>query len=251
MMEANIIIDRLRRDLALSAVLRFGLLATALFCLALPLLGVASSGGSSWPLFAVFLVWMALFYRSARGSRLAAIAPQLIAAGELAEAEQSIHGALRSFSLFSSVKLRSLHSLAALRHAQKRFGEAAMLCRELLRHRLGTLAPAARSARLILADSLLEAGDIAGAHQPIAALYSERLSLHEAVDLTSVQLKYLAGIGQWDLMLQELRAKLDLIELMAPPSCFKSHALLAMAAEKAGKTDLLQWLLLRLKALGE
>src|SRR3712207_6854480 len=53
--------------------------------------------------------------------------------------------ALRSFSLFRAVKLLSVHHLAVLRHAQKRWQDSAMLCRALLGQRLGSLQSLSRS----------------------------------------------------------------------------------------------------------
>ena len=95
------------------------------------------------------LLAMVLTARSMKGSRLAAVSPALIASGRFEQAEEHIAEALKSFSLFRNVKLRSLHHLAMLRHAQRRFGETAMLCQALLSERLGPLNTLSRSARLI------------------------------------------------------------------------------------------------------
>ena len=113
-------------------------------------------------LFVVAAVWLALSAQSVRGSRLAAGSPSLIAAGRLDAAEQQIEQALHSFSLFRTSKLMSLHHLAMLRHAQRRWEDCAQLCRALLRQRLGSLASLARQSRLMLADALLELGDVHG-----------------------------------------------------------------------------------------
>ena len=47
-----------------------------------------------------------------------------------------------------------------------------MLCQALLGERLGPLNALSRAARLILADSLLEVGDIHGTYAALAALYT-------------------------------------------------------------------------------
>ena len=82
-------------------------------------------------------IWLLLSYRSTRGSSLAADSPLLIATGQFDEAEEHIERVLRSFSLFRAVKLLSLHHLAVLRHAQRRWRESAILSKELL-HQLAS-----------------------------------------------------------------------------------------------------------------
>ena len=92
---------------------------------------------------------MTLGYHSVRGSQLASVSPSLIAAGQFELAEHQIEQALRTFSLFRTSKLLSLHHLAVLRHAQRRWMDAAELCTALLRQRLGALAGLSRQSRLI------------------------------------------------------------------------------------------------------
>ncbi|MGA2497116.1 MAG: hypothetical protein ABSH20_05215 [Tepidisphaeraceae bacterium] len=251
MIDAQMTIDRFRRDLTISAIVRRGLIGAAAVCLVLELIPMPRMISGAVLMMVVVGIWVALSYRSARGTRLAAITPQLIASGNLPQAEQFIHDALSSFSLFRSVKLRSLHQLAVLRHAQERWGECAMLCRELLQQRMGPLTPLTRSTRLILASSLLEIGDVAGTYMPLTSLYAERLSLGEALELTSVQLDYLARLGQWSAMLSGLKQKLAMVELMSPARSAMSQAMLCLAAAKAGTPELMAWLKLRVEAIGE
>ena len=120
MISAESAIRALRRDLTLSSLLKGLLLGAALTCLVIgPVIG------SGFPLtltvVAIGAVWLVLSYRSAKGSTLAADSPSLIARGEFDEAEHRIEQVLRSFSLFRTVKLLSLHHLAVLRHAQRRW----------------------------------------------------------------------------------------------------------------------------------
>ena len=121
-----------------------------------------------------------LGYRGVRQSSVAADSPLLIASGQYDEAEQHLEVALRSFNILRSAKLVNLHQLILLRHAQGKWRDAAVLCQALLRQRLGTLKPLARSSRLLLAESLLELNDLPAAYQAIAALYQQKLSLAEA-----------------------------------------------------------------------
>jgi hypothetical protein len=246
--EAAII--RLRRDLTLSSLLKGTLLTLALSSFFIEYAGVKLLGGSVM-LAGIGFLWLVLSYRSVKGSRIAAVSPSLIAAGNYEQAERTIDEALRSFSLFRTVKLRSLHHLAVLRHAQRRWGEAVILCRTLLTHRLGPLSGIARSTRLMLADSLLESNDVRGAYEALAGLYMERLSLAEALELQAVQLDYLWRVEAWDAMLFGLKQKVELSELMPNRRSARTAAMLALAARRAGRADLEAWLRRRAELLGD
>jgi hypothetical protein len=241
MISAENAIRALRRDLTLSSLLKFSLLATASLCL---LFGPMYGSGFTLTLAVLFIggIWLVLSYRSAKGSSLAADSPILIATGQFDEAEQRIEQVLRSFSLFRAVKLLSLHHLAVLRHAQRRWRESALLSRALLHQRLGSLQSISRSSRLMLADSLLELGDLTGAHEALAGLYRERLSLGEAMNLLVVQLDYESRIGAWEAMMRNILSKVQLAELMPSASAAKAQALIALAALKLGRHDWAQWL---------
>src|SRR5438034_240127 len=100
--------------------------------------------------------------------------------------------------MFRTSKLLGLHHLAMSRHAQRRWQDSALLCRALLRQRLGSVRALSRSSRLMLADSLLELADLHGAHRAINDLFGERLMLAEALNLLQVQLDYASRIGAWE-----------------------------------------------------
>jgi hypothetical protein len=237
MLSAKHAITRCKRDMTLGAVLRAGLLTAALAAVLVgPFVGGAFDG--SLVLLLVGVVWLVLSYRSVRGSRIAADSPSLIAAGQFDAAERRIGEALHAFSLFRNVKLLSLHHLALLRHAQQRWQETAMLCRALLRQRLGGGAGGlGKSTQLILTDSLLELDDLRGAHESLARLYEHRLSLAEALKLLGVQLDYLSRIGAWDQMLWALPKRVQMCELMPTPRAAQAQALLALATRKTGRGE--------------
>src|SRR5437868_6323024 len=144
-------ITRFRRDLTLGALLKGVLSGAAVAALLMNFLPLGHGAGGTFLLMAVGCAWLFLTYRSAQGSRMAAESPSLIAAGQYDQAEERIEEALRSFSIFRTVKVLSLHHLALLRHAQKRWQESAILCRALLGQRLGTLQNLSKPSRLILA----------------------------------------------------------------------------------------------------
>jgi hypothetical protein len=244
MISAERAIKTLRRDSTISAVLKWSVVGGLIL---LPLTG------RGLPLGGVFLVigigWVALSYFSARGSSMAADSPSLIASGQFDAAEQEIEKVIRSFWLFRSVKLLGLHHLAMLRHAQRQWRESALLSRALLRQKLTGLPGVARTARLVLADSLLELGDLAGAQETLLSIYAQRLTLVEAMNLLLVQLDYESRIEAWPAMFSNITAKLQLAELMPATSSARTQAMLALAADKTGHPDWSAWLRRRAELL--
>jgi hypothetical protein len=248
MISAETAIHRARRDLriswALNAVL---LLIIPMSVLLRPVFNVPVD--AMLALTVVGAVWVVLGIRSLKSSRMVADSPSLIAAGQYEAAERHIDGALRSFSIFRAVKLLSLHHLAALRHAQRRWREAAMLCNELLAQRAVTRQGLGRATRLILADSLLEMEDLAGAGECVTQLYQQRLSLSEALSLLLVQLDYESRLGAWQAMMTGAPTKVSMAELMPTPKSARTQALLALAAKKLGRGDWESWLRRRVELL--
>jgi hypothetical protein len=242
----------LRKDLALGSIIKGAMIGAALLCVLIETFRRPSTGFSgSIALAVIGGVWLVLSYRSMRGSQMAAMSPALIAQGNFEQAERHIEEALRSFSLFRASKLRSLHSLALLRHAQRRWMETVVVCQALLQQKLGSLSGLSRSTRLILADSLLHVGDLRTAHEALAGLYTQRLSLGEALELTVVQVDYLSRVGAWGQMVENVGLKVQLAELLGSEQAARVQGLLALAAKKVGKEELSQWLKRRAELLME
>ncbi len=233
MTPTELTIARLRRDMALSSVVKAALFAAAVFSLFVETIFSQRVIAPSLALSVVALIWVLLSYRSMKWTRLAAGSPALIAAGQYEEAERVIERSLRSFSLFGGMKLRALHYLAVLRHAQRRHAEAALLCQTLLSRGLGEAGELTRESRLILADSLLELDDLWGTYGVLSSLYSDRLSLSEALEMLAIQTDYLSRIGGWREMLSGLAQKLPLAELMPAGRSARTQAFFALAAKKA------------------
>jgi hypothetical protein len=245
---AQAVISRIRRDLTIGALLRAALMAAAVACVFSGLFSGTAINGALL-LMPIGAIWLLLGYRSARGSRLMADSPLLIASGRFDEAETRIDAALRSFSIFKPAKLISLHHLALLRHAQRRWQESALLCKALLGQRLGQLRGLSKPAMLLLADDLLHLGDLRGVYEALLRLYHQRLNLAEALALLQLQLDYLARIGAYDAMLPAVGAKAQLAELMPAGQAARTQALLALAAMKTGRDDLSRWLRRRAELL--
>jgi hypothetical protein len=196
-------------------------------------------------------VWLVLSFRSVRGSRVAADSSSLIAAGDYDRAEENIAEAMNSFSIFRTVKLMSLHHLALLRHAQNRWRESALLCQALLAQRPGAIRGLDRSSRLILAEALLELGDLKGVYDNLSCLYDRRLSLREALNLLAIQMDYLAQVGAWDQVMLNLPAQVELAELLPAAASARTQAIFALAAKKTGRDDWFHWLRRRVELLAD
>jgi hypothetical protein len=250
MLPVNDAVSRFRRDLLIAGMLRGLLLAGAVICiLAGPILGFR--GGEMILLMVIGAVWMALSVHSVRGARMAADSPALISAGQFEQAESHIDSALRTFSLFRTAKLLNLHHLAQLRHAQRRWRETAVLCQALLEQKLANLPSLARTALLLLCDSLLHLDDLRGTFDAINQLYRYRLSLGESLTLQLMELDYGSRIGAWEPMLSSVGVKVQLAELMPSVSAARAQALLSLAAQKTGRTQLALWLRRRSELLAD
>lgn len=244
MLPTDLAIYRVRRDITLGMALKALLLAAVLGCAMF-----APQSIRFLAIAAVIAVWIALSITSARSSRLASDSPSLIAAGQFDEAEQHIDQAMRAFSLFSAVKLQSLHQLAMLRHAQRRFQESAALCRALLVQRLGGARQLSKASRLLLTESLLEMNDLPGAYAAIQALYAEQLTLKDVLRLIPLQLDYEIKIGAWSKAFSAIATKVQLAELLPSPHAARMQALLALAAARLGRADWARWLSQRVALL--
>ncbi len=241
----------LRRDLTIGSALKFaGGLAVAAAVLFSPGAGAGAS---------VMLVVMGAVVGSAvvgvrnaqRSAAAAADGPSLIAAGEYDEAEAQIERTLGTFWSLRSAKLMGVHRLAVLRHAQRRWRESALLSRALLNQRLAGLPGVARTSRLLLADSLVELGDLPAAHAALAVLYAQRLTLAEAMNLLVVQLEYEARAAAWPAMLANVGHKVQLAELLPAAAAARTQGLLALAALRSGRPDLAAWLRRRAELLAD
>jgi hypothetical protein len=241
-------IRTLRRDLAITSVLKATLFG------GLIVLGLMTSTlGSSWIVmglgFGLLIGWVLLSHRSARGSYLASDSPSLIASGQYEQAEQQIETVIKTFWLFRSVKLMGVHQLAVLKHAQRKWRESALLSEALLRQRLKGMPAVARSTQLMLADSLLELGDLPGAFMTLSDLYAQQLTLVEAMNLLMVQLDYEAAIGAWPAMFDSIAKKVQMAELMPANAAARTQGMLALAAKRVGRSDWADWLVRRAELL--
>lgn len=248
MIPAEAIITRVRRDLTLSTMLKSLIISVGVVTFL-----IRDTMGTAHLLVLALLgfAWIVLSYRSAMGSRLAVDSQSLIAAGRYEAAEEQIEQVLGTFSLFRTSKLLGIHQLAVLRHAQKRWADAAVLCRALLGRRLGPIRGVGKQCRLMLADSMLELGDARGAHEALAGLYQQRLTLAEAINLLAVQADFHGRAGNWGELFAGIETKVQLAELMPAGLSARTQALLALASKKTGRADWASYLTRRAELLSD
>jgi len=253
MLSAQVAIVRFRRDVLISRLAGVLLLALAVAAIVAGAGDEQSGWGRSITGGGLLAALMAFFlyqgYRDLQSSRRAADWPAMIATGRFEQAERQIDLSLRTFSLYRRVKVLSLHNLALLRHAQQRWDEAAILCRAVLDQQVPMARALAKPSRLLLADSLLQAGDLGGVYDSLARLYDQRLSLAEAMTLLQLQLDYSWRVGAYEAMLAGLPAKVQLSELMPSALAARAQAFLALAAHRLGRADQASWLGRRVKLL--
>lgn len=242
-------ITRFRRDVTVSTLLKGALAFGLVAVLMLHFVPLGKAIDPTFLLMVLGAVWLTLWYRTMKGSRMAAESSSLIASGQLDQAEAQIELSLKAFSMSRSVKSMSLLNLALVRLAQKRWPDTALLCREVLGTQKNTPEHLSKSGRLMLADSLLEMGDLRGAHEALSGLYEHRLTLNEALNLLRVQTDYLARVGAWQQLFQGVQTKIALAEIMPTPNAAKVQALLALAAKKIGKLQWSDWLKRRVELL--
>ena len=242
-------IARFRRDSTLGALLKAALATGAVLVLLLHFLPVGATINPSMLLMALAAVWLVLWYGTMKSSRLAAESSSLIASGMLEQAEAQIEQSLRFFSMSRSVKSLGLLNLALLRLVQKRWPDTALLCQELLATRRRPSEHVSKSGRLMLADSLLEMGDLRAAHEALTGLYRHRLTLSESLHLLRVQSDYLGAIGAWGELMRDVENKVALAEIMPPHHGARLQAMLALAAKQTGREDWANWLRRRVELL--
>jgi len=242
-------ITRFRRDVTLGTLLRAVLACGVAAVFTLHFVPLGKQIPPALLLMALGAVWLTLWYRTIKGSRLAAESSTLIASGRLEQAEEQIEMSLRAFSMSRSVKSMGLLNLALVRLAQKRWPDTVLLCREVLSVPQKASDHVSKSGRLMLADSLLEMGDLRGAYDALAGLYNHRLTLSEAQSLLRVQTDYLARIGAWEHLFQAVQSKVQLAEIMPPANAARVQAMLALAALKTGRADWANWLRRRVELL--
>ncbi len=247
----------LLRPLAVDSALRWLMLGALLLAVfnggESPLLPLGPTG---WNI--IVLVLAVIWVSSSTGStRVAQQIPQLgpMIERDPAAAEAALATLLPRRMLQRPVRLLLFHQLAGLRHRQQRFGEAAAICQTLLSQipsqsrnglRLPGILPAGQNVRaqllLMLAEARLHCRDLFGAWVALAELSRCNLNLVESLQRLALQTQYEVAAGHDAHALWRLNEKISHAELMPGPQCGAFHAMVAVAAERTGQTELAQWL---------
>lgn len=185
--------------------------------------------------------WIGLNLPSARISRQLPQLTGMIEADPPA-AEQWLSEQLQRKPLVAWVRLTLYHRLAAVRHQQQRFGEAAAICAHVLQYPLGPGRAARPHLLLMLAESAINSGDLTTAYHALAELYTTRLSLTEALQRLALQTQYEMQAGYPNAAIARVHQKVQLAELMPAPQCAMLHVILASAADRTEQRDLAAWL---------
>ena len=235
-MRADQIVHSVDRGVLMARICRiawFGLLILSI--LIGPALG--SSAAVTVQVVLFLAMWVGLTAGGMRQSRVAMQWPVMIAQGQIEQAEEQIDQALRRFTVLSSVKLLGLHHLARIRLGQKRWADAATLSRGLLRYPLRTMPGLSTASYQILAEASMRLGDLSSAFVALQQLRRQKLPLDQSLGVLLLETVYLARIGAWPSLMDGIKSKLRLAELMPADGAAMTQGLLAVAAQRRGRED--------------
>ena len=182
-----------------------------------------------------------------------------------AQAESLLASALQRKPLHHAVRVLLYQRLAALRFRQGDYAQAAAICDELLRQPLSSMssrliqkvpglgniggASLRPSLLLMLAESHLLRRDLHSAYACLVQLHQMPISMGEQLHRNSLQTRYEVSAGLYQAALANLREKVRLAELMPTTQCGTMHAMLALAAYRAGDQAAADWLFARAQLL--
>ncbi len=239
-------VARARAAMLLSTAVRTVIVVMAIVGMAMVVVLHDDSAGSVILLSAISF-WLMLTLHTVRNQQGLRRVGLMIESRRFDDAEQTLAGALGSFSLYRAPVLQALQNLAALRHLQQRFDQTRILSAELLRH--DPRPQSSRPIRLLLAEAALALDDLHTAHATLTQIGNSGSSLRETLKLTELQIDYCVRIGAWPQALENLPWKIELAELLPTESAAHVQALLALAAMKLHRLDWASWLRHRVELL--
>lgn len=241
--------QRLRRRLAVDAAMRYAVIAIVV-------LGVAIVWGFDdlSPMVTVLLVvgvvaaWVLAGVVNGRVMQQFDRVLMLIER-DPAEAEDLLARLMDQRGLMRWVRLVLYQRMAMLRHRAERFDESAAIARAMLSYPLGPAEPARANLLLLLVEADLKRADVHGAYAALAQLAAMNLPILERVQRMALQTRYEVMLGADARALYDLDRKIALAELMPPAQCGAWHANVAVAAGRAQRGDLADWLRRRAQLL--
>lgn len=244
--QTDYIVSRFRRDVILAQCVRWVFFGAFVVCVIW--LMRAPADLQKWGMVGVavlVLSWVLLAGRSIRHARSAGAGTALLAAGRLEEAQRKLLEDLGGFTLFPAMKMAAGHHLAVIAHTQKRFADAANICRAILAVGSKALGPLKNASRLLLADSLLMLDDTFGAYDAFRPVYDEQLELHDRLLLLPIELRYELASGHTSWSVKDISSRMTLAELMDSDRAALVHVLLGEACRRQDMHPQSEYLLKR------
>lgn len=222
-----------RKSFGLTRGIVVGLYYVALTILILTYAATSSAGF----ILLIALLWGTAVIFSVRSAQSIRQTQAALSIGDFDSAEDGIRRTLGMFSLNEGGKLTSLYHLAMIRHARRRFSDAAALSREVLTRITPRTIELDTTSRLILVDSLIELGEIKAAAHEIAPLRGRTLNLRPLLGLMQMDIDLLGRLGAWYDIGVRWNSVLPFVELMPSLMAARSHAWLGLAALRLGRSD--------------
>lgn len=206
------------------------------FSLAILVIGYAATSSTGFVL-VIALLWVMAVMFSVRSAQSIRQTQSALSIGDFDSAEESIRRTLGLFSLNDGGKLVSLYHLAMIRHARRRFSDAAALSREVLLRITPRTIELDTTSRMILVDSLIELGEINAAAREIVPLRTRPLGLRPSLGLMQMDIDLLGRLGAWNDIGGRWNSVLPFVELMPSLMAARTHAWLGLAALRLGRSD--------------
>ncbi len=222
-----------RKSVGLSRGILVGLYYLVLTILILSYAATSSAGF----ILIIALLWIAAVMFSIRSAQSIRQTQSALSIGDFDAAEEGIRRTLGMFSLNEGGKLVSLYHLAMIRHARRRFSDAAALSREVLMRIRPRTIELDTTSRMILVDSLIELGEISTAAREIVPLRSRPLGLRPSLGLMQMDIDLLGRLGAWNDIGMRWNSVLPFVELMPSLMAARTHAWLGLAALRLGRSD--------------
>ena len=200
------------------------------------------AAGANILLIAVSVAWVVLSSLARRKASATGTAGQLIATGQIAQAQQILAGVCRGLCVHKPVLLLGCHNLAVTFQKQGQWLAAWQLC-ELVRgwarkkyNEIRIMSEALR------AECCLAMNNLAGSYESLSVLSGMELSISERLSVLQTEVTYSVRVGHSAGVMADLENKVALAGLLPTSQAGRVHAWLALAADLAKQTARRDWL---------
>ena len=201
-----------------------------------------ATGGANAILLGVCIAWVLLSVRAKHKASETTVAGQLIAVGQISQAQEILAGVCRGLCVHKPVQLLACHNLAVTCQRQGYWMGAWQLC-ELVR----ASARKKHSEIIILSESLraqcsLAMNNLSATYESLSVLSAMLLSITERLGFLQTEIIYSIRVGHSDAVMADLENKVALAGLLPSEQAAVVHAWLALAAHLARQTARRDWL---------